>query len=214
MMTECPFCGDKFEKIGSHWSMSSTCSYPEISSKLMDIVKGCLMGDGCVHKRDGYLVLEMSNKDYLYYLDDQFGYIGRGVRETRSSDYQKDRRGFENPKALYEWSTRPHPTIKQLRSRWYRKEKVWPDDINLSPTILKHWYVGDGTFDSKGRIRISSIKESDLDKVSKYFVSSGLPEPKRSSHQFYWSVSNTELLFDYIGEPLPGFEYKWPDRYK
>jgi len=83
--------------------------------------------------------------------------------------------------------------------------------------------VCDGTYDTSGhhdRISISASNEiGNKDKINKYFIEAGIPEPsnwnitERSSGGFrcniYWTNKYTDKLFDYIGSSLPGFEYKW-----
>jgi len=61
-------------------------------------------------------------------------------------------------------------------------------------------------------------------KVSEYFSNIGLPKPsnysisKRNSVtkncNAVWTVEDSQKLFDYMGEPLPDFEYKWPEEYR
>ena len=106
---------------------------------------------------------------------------------------------------------------------------MWPEDIELTPTVLKHWYVGDGHCDnssSHNHIQISVSNEvKNTEKVFKYFSNVGLPQP--SNHHIseqiksenkkcdiVWGVEESYELWDYMGEPLPDFNYKWPEEYR
>lgn len=59
-------------------------------------------------------------------------------------------------------------------------------------------------------------EKNNTDKIESYFTT------YCGVNKFHWdesenrcdlvfTVDTTEKLFDYMGEPLPGFEYKWPN---
>jgi hypothetical protein len=50
-------------------------------------------------------------------------------------------------------------------------------------------------------------------KIESYFKRSGIPKPVNwMDYGMYWDKSDSIELLKYMGEPLPGFEYKWDVR--
>lgn len=62
------------------------------------------------------------------------------------------------------------------------------------------------------------------DKIDVIFGNVGLPSPnnyvmyERKDGSIdctaHFTVDQSEELWDYMGEPVPGFEYKWPESFK
>jgi hypothetical protein len=232
-MVECPKCGEKYEKIGQHWRYSPS-HRPKLTQKQLEITTGLLMGDGCMQKRskNSYLQVRMISPNYLKYLDNVFGCLGSNISLTKTAaESAKENRdsGFspnakeENYSDLYTWITKTHPEFNEFREWYSTGEKVWPKNIELTPTVLKHWYVGDGCYDNSGTrnsIQIAMANEvENLEKVSKYFTNVGLPEPSNyniteNNCRAKWTKEDSQKLFEYMDEPLSDFEYKWPEEYR
>lgn len=239
-MEPCPQCGQSFELLGKHWNYSED-HRPNLSDKQYDIITGVLMGDGTLCKRKSgganpILRVKMISSNYLKYIDEIFGCLGTGVKiyKTAKENAKSLRDSGFSPSAteescsdVYVWRTRSHPEIREF-SDWYSTgSKVFPNNIDLTPTVLKHWYCCDGNWDNKdGRnyIRISMTNEfGEKDKINKMFENVGLSKPsnydcskpENSNKRFtaQWNVDTSQELWDYMGEPLPDFEYKWPEKY-
>lgn len=234
MSNICHSCDNEFERLSSHWARSSDCTHPKISAKQKEVLTGVLMGDGSVDRSSNNPRFSCSSvqKEYLEYLDSLFPIIGLGVKLHRTAEQCVERdidSGFnksakeENYSDIYRWRTMCHPDIQQF-SNWYNSgEKSFPKQLSLTPTILKHWYCCDGSYADGVRnvIEIGVSNEIDeKDKIKSMFQDSGLGEPswnicKRAGNRdgmngkIYFSSKSTDRLFDYMGEPLPGFEYKW-----
>jgi hypothetical protein len=228
----CPECGDSFKKIGNHWQHNS--HRPNLTDKQYEVSVGLLMGDGCLgrNSQNPFLKVAMITRDYLEYLDDLFGIHGTGVKHKWTPEEAAEQivdRGFHceaNPKDyhnVYTWNTRVHPDFSELN--WYTSNgKTWPEDITLTPTVLKHWYVSDGSWNNKGpRNRLSIAASNEVgneDKIRSMFSRSGLPEPSNFRVQerqdgskkmdMRFTSSDTDTLLDYMGQSLPGFSYKFP----
>jgi len=234
----CPKCGGKYKGLAQHWARSSSCEYPPLSEKQKEIATGLLMGDGNVYltpSNTGKIRCIMVAKQYLEYLYDSFDIVSSKVSISKTAEEKaKENRdsGFspnakeENYQDQYIWESKTHPYFTNLHN-WYKSgEKIWPDNIQLTPTVLKHWYVGDGCANYKSGsnyITISAFNESENgEKVKKYFVDSGLPKPSLTHYErdfgegmvLRFSVDDSEKLWEYMGEPLDGFEYKWPEKYR
>lgn len=233
---ECKQCNERYKALGTHWRLSS-CDYPSLSQTQREAVTGILMGDGTLSKRggeyDARLVCEMTNERYLEYLDSLFGNLGCGVqlKHTANEKAKRDREsGFnecaraENYHSSFSWRSRSIPEFNEFCG-WYKEgRKVWPKEIKLTPVVLKHWFCGDGHFretSSKRHIKIAlSNERRNREKVERYFERAGLPTPSRweSSTRpsggrvcsIVWTKTDSLDLFDYMGDPVPGFEHKWP----
>lgn len=206
-MTECSECGESFESIGTHWRYND--HRPEFTEYQREVIIGLLMGDGSINRGDKnpYLQVEMITEPYMQYLSDIFGELGRGYSISKEATTNRQRK--------FQFTTRNHPDLQEY-ANWYGDTgKVWPDDIDLTPTVLAHWYVGDGHLNESNVtpfIEISMANEiQNKDKVRDMFKTKGLPEPKFNYSSARWSINKSKKLFKYMNGPLPGFEYKWPN---
>lgn len=210
-MTECPNCGKDREQLGTHWVQSKNCDYPKLSDHQHEVITGILMGDGYIKHTSAsyYLGVQMVTEEYLEFISsDVFPILSTSVSS--------------NCRDIYTWRTRALPEINQYRD-WYNSgEKVFPENIELTPTILKNWYVCDGSLAKRKNtehIRIGLTNErKNEEKVRKYFdnieVSITNWGDYNSGCSAIFNSEESNKLWEYMGEPLPGFEYKWPDRYK
>jgi hypothetical protein len=198
------------------------------------------MGDGWIDRQKGQqprLGSAMITEEYLQYVDNVFSVIGHDVslKQTAEENAKHKRESGFRPNAdpknysdIYIWRTMSHPDFQDFADWYSSGEKVWPDGIQLTPTVLKHWYCGDGSWNNNAShncIRIGMSNEREyIDKVDQFFHQAGLPLP--SNYNIYktksgrydcsvvFSVDQSKELWEYMGEPLPGFEYKWPEEYR
>lgn len=186
------------------------------------------MGDGWIRNtfhNNPCLVVASITEEYLHELDRVFGVMSCGVSEFMSAEESANstRDSGLSPDAdardysdVYKWRSRNSTEFDSF-AEWYSNgEKCWPEDLNLTPTVLKHWYCCDGTLVSEKCISIGASNEfASQSKVESYFESSGLPKPRNwneSNGSLVWNRTDSQILFDYMGDPLPGFSYKWPKR--
>jgi len=234
----CPNCSNKYSRISQHWRFSPD-HRPKFTQHQKEVITGLLMGDGCIStsNKNPYIVCNMTSPNYLKYIDEIFSILGNGVRLSKTSrkSAKEDREsefninGSEDDYSdVYSWQSRSHPTLNNW-AEWYSTgKKVWPEDIELTPTVLKHWYCGDGTWESRGTsncISFAVANEIDnTDKIDKLFTNVGMPSPsnynksKRNDGTFkcnaVFTVNGSHDLWEYMGEPLPDFHYKWPEQYR
>lgn len=232
---KCHSCGDTFEKIVTHWARSS-CNHPSISDEHMEILIGVLMGDGTIYdkfddNRNPRFRVYMTNREYLEYLSRELNTLTTSnpqIHRTSQelADSYSEFSESNNPddyKEQYRLQTISHPSLRQLE-KWYQSgEKVYPEDLYLSETILKNWYVCDGSFNNNGyrsyiEIHLSNEREN-KGKIERYFSRIGHPisrwrdDEQENGHyktSIIFNKSESNDLFRYMGKPLPGFEYKWP----
>jgi hypothetical protein len=230
----CYNCGDEYKRLSAHWSKSA-CEHPKLSKSDIEILTGVLMGDGCIDRHSSVnsrFICTNTSKEYLQYLDEQLEHVSCGVRLDKTAEESSNSSAFleggnvENYSDIYRWESIYHPDITES-FQWYESgTKKFPENIELTPTVLKHWFCCDGHFEeSICRIRISMSNEINRKgMINRMFNSAGLPEPsgfnesKRVSGGYkcgaYWGTKESERLWEYMGKPLPGFRYKWPERFK
>jgi hypothetical protein len=234
----CPECGKLYEELGSHWQWKNT-HRPNLTQHQKEVATGLLMGDGWVSRssKNSKIMCEMISKNYLEYIDDIFGCLSTGVKlkltaeenaaKSRDTGFSSNAKS-ENYSDIYYLHTRSHPQFNEFDNWYSTGEKVWPDGIELTPTVLKHWYCGDGCWQNKNcsnYITISMSNEvENTDKVDSIFESVGLPSPNHYSVfnrdgkyidcDALFTVEQSKELWDYMGDPLPDFEYKWPKEYR
>lgn len=230
----CPECRSDFDGIGNHWSHHPS-HRPGISEYQHEILTGLLMGDATIPNRkqtgNCRLTCVMITREFLEWLRQQFGPIGCEVRFHRSAEdiaRTTKETGFspgarpENYSDQYLWETRSHPGIN-IYASWYSSgNKRFPDDLKLTPIILKMWYCCDGSKDSyenKPKIVISTSNEyrrkqylSSLFKDIGWSPNLVHSEDKDGniSLSIRFDSSSSEELWKYMGEAPLGFEYKWP----
>lgn len=220
----CPECGQRFDNVGLHWRWNPE-HRPSITNRQNQIITGVLMGDGTLYRgnKTPYLRIKMITEEYLEYLSGIFGVLTTGVELEKTANESAQSvldSGFyetvniENYNNIYEMRVRCHPEFEEYESWYDSGEKVWPNNLELTPTVLKHWYCCDGTY-VNNHIEIGMSNEVDnINKVSNYFKRVGLPKPSNYNTSngtciAEFSVDNSHYLLDYMGESLPGFEYKW-----
>jgi len=210
-------CGSEYDRIGTHWRFNEN-HIPELTKKQHEIITGSMMGDGTVvmvgDAKYPQFKLRTNSKEYL-----------KNVRKNmKNITYpitlgQKTENNVKQNKDMWRIATPNHPELFKYRD-WYKTgSKTWPSDLKLTPTIVKHWFVQDGHKKKRGRgrpaIQIALDNErGNKDKIFSYFESSDCPTPDRWHEDKYntrvvWNVDKAEKLWNYMGESLSGYEYKW-----
>lgn len=233
----CPECENGYKSIGHHWRYNPS-HRPDFTQHQKEIITGLLMGDGHLnpHNKNPYIECSMISENYLNYVDEKFGKLGLGVSlkcsAKDSANYTESSQFSSSPKEkdysnVYRWRSSSHPKLKEFNEWYSTGTKVWPEDIKLTPTVLKHWYCGDGSWSNsqyKNHISISMSNErKNLNKIDQMFKNVGLPSPNNyticrridnsKSCTAEFTVEQSKKLWEYMGKPLPDFEYKWPEKY-
>lgn len=205
---KCPDCGERQGNIGNHLNYSD-CGRPKITPTQMEMLTGLIMGDGAIKTTttNPKIQCEMTTKEYLEYVSSRMGGLGLGVTPSSGN--------------LWYWSTTTHPKFNEFDS-WYRgegRDKVFPESIDLTPTTLKHWYCCDGGIynyhQTNNQIEITTKNEiKNKDKIERYFEEVGFEPRGWTGPKIVFSVAESEKIYEYMGDPLPGFEYKWPEEYR
>lgn len=122
---------------------------------MKELIDGLLLGDGHLAKqaKNARYAHSCKHKEYIEYLMQELGKQNIIVNHI----YEKDN-GYKTGK-VYQCYSLTNTTLTIHHSRWYtNRKKNLPNDLQLTPTILLHWYIGDGTFDTcQGYLRQISI---------------------------------------------------------
>jgi len=220
----CPNCGENFKSLGAHWAHSPTCDYPTLPDRKREIVTGLLMGDASVEDRGsaGRLTIEVTNQEFIDWIDDELGSISLGVESYQSSSEQTervDKIGSQTVKEhhtfnqTFELKTRSHPLFKSLYSWYDSGSKRFPENLELTPLKAKMWYCCDGSLvwsdDQRPHARIYTENESGrLDVLTSYFHEHGI-DAREYAGAVGFTADGTEELLDWMGEPPNGMQYKW-----
>lgn len=230
----CPNCDEFFiSHLGMHWN-SNPSHRPEITSRRKEILIGCLMGDGSCSLpelgQNPIMSVTNSNMDFLYLIDEEMGTIGANIVLNKSAEEVAEEfdADVEDCKDVYQWISRTHDGFKEFRDWYSTGQKRFPDNLKLTPLILKYWYCGDGTMreedgpNSRPSLQIGAGNEVDrTGYLEGIFQDIGVSPRFNISDGKYgkdmnvcFRVDDSEELWNYMGEPLPGFEYKWPENYR
>jgi len=213
---KCPNCKNSYGAIGNHWYHNPS-HRPRLHPILQEVVCGIVMGDGYIADPSAvpYLEIDSVEKEYLEYLDDIFGCFSKGVSLQKDAK-EEGVNGYTTQK-VYRFRTSTHPKLGEFKS-WYSDGiKEFPNDITITPPILKHWYAGDGNRQREKRIRICTHNEfENKEKINKLFERSGLPKPNywygEEGGYMAWNQTESEFLLNFMGKPLPGFEHKFKQK--
>ena len=124
----------------------------DLDSEGLNIIKGGLLGDGCVTKYGTYQQ-EAKDKKYLEWLGGLLNKNGINCKVISI----KHKNSYSKSKTFYCLYTHSCPAFFELRKRWYiendegKKTKRIPADIKLTPITLLHWYLGDGNLKHDNR---------------------------------------------------------------
>lgn len=229
MQVTCPNCGDYTGgNIGCHWAQSSSCTYPDIENEKLEIMEGLLMGDGCIDdppNQNSSFILGMTNKSFIDYISSELGWMASNISKSKTaheSAKQAVRSGFhtdakgENYSDVYRLTTPSHPQLSEMREEWYSDgEKIYPKSLELTPRRLRLWYVTDGYRDDhSSRVTIGCKNEiSRRGNVLRLFEPLQI-DPSYKTHEIVIKADDREKFFEYIGNPVDGFKYKWPERFR
>lgn len=231
---KCQECGEEFSSLGCHWRWEPE-HRPDISEHQHEIITGLVMGDATVERKGNpNICISMTNRKFLEHIQSVFGNLALNINITRTAEESAkcSRDSGLSPDAseedysdIYRLRTVAHPELKRY-SNWYNSgPKVWPKDIQFTPTVAAHYYCCDGSLDTNpvNRAHFSVVNESENEnKIQSLFSQAGLNvaigKNERLSGEYKGrnrayvrlNKEQTQQFFSYVGEPIEGFEYKWP----
>ncbi len=221
--TECHVCGNSFTYLGNHWKGENKCSYPNLTDRQYQITTGLLLGDANCSRSgtNPHIDVKNTNRKFLEWVNEEYGIISNGISLSRTAeDSARSLQNTISPNTVaegcndvYRLTTRSHPEFEEFREWYETGEKRFPEDLILTPLIVKVWYVCDGSLwmneGCTGRVSISSVNESDrCEFLIQLFENKGFSPTYTGDHIFFGTDESFDILH-WMGEPIPGFEYKW-----
>lgn len=203
-----------------------------LSQDNIDIIHGCLLGDGWLKRSNVNTSFGKKNVNYDHIELVAKSLFGEKFKLRISGPYIPKKRSIINGRKIL--SCRPvfsihslvHPELNDLYSKWYSNgKKVIPRDLEINKVVLLHWFLDDGysqyKYTKKNGTRAVSIvlcSERFLQEDQKYicekiYESLGLKFSllKRGKYiRMELSKKDTSKFFDIIGPcPVPSMAYKW-----
>lgn len=227
-MDICHECGGEYEKIGTHWSLGA-CEYPSFTDRQREIITGFVMSDASINRngKNPHIQSNMITKEFLEWIDEEMGIFGKGVLFCRSAEEcakENRDRGFrpnadaKNYHDQYRWNSMRHPELHEFAAWYDSGKKVWPESVKFTPLSLKVFFCGDGYFRNDKHFKHISFgilnERDNKEKIEKLFECVGLSgtwDESESSCGYRLNNEQSQKAFEIMGDPLPGFEYKWPD---
>lgn len=191
-----------------------------LSEKALSVIRGELLGDGCIATRhdnshSAWYIHGTSREEYRDWLKSWLEEQGFYVRS--SVDHENRFRDGE-PKSDYKLSTRGYRCLYRIWERWYPNgEKRVPEDLTLTPTMLRHWYIGDGSHMQKwNQIRLHSegFTRECTEILTSALSEVGVSANVQKNNAIFVPTESYSRFFEYMG-PLPPeiestYGYKWP----
>lgn len=115
--------------------------YPsDLTEDQLELVKGSLLGDGCVERKQCRFKIKQTStrKEYVDWIYEKLSPFSIFLKETSST--------IKNKKH-YSWqmATCAHSNFKKIRNEWYEGvQKIIPKDLILTEKMFAHWHVQDG----------------------------------------------------------------------
>lgn len=226
----CRQCGETKKNLGNHWRLSHSCDYPEPTDRQTEIIRGLLFGGGNIIDREAsgnagrnpQLTTTSTRRDFIEWLDDEFGAMGRGIVSTDETadlrqsleDLTEEERDQLKSNTVYRWRTRNLPFLRRYLDRWHvDDEKSIPPTVSPTPWFLRIVYAKCGNLDTQtidnGQNLRFSVEKTAGDVEEWLRLLSPFSPRVQGRHIF---ATDASTFFDYIGHnPIPGFENKWPD---
>lgn len=198
--TVCPDCGESFQKLGKH--LTGGCSV----SVDREMVDALIVGDGTMDNGGSgnyRLTFTTVNERYADVVAEMLGPL---YQTTKSSRHE-----VEDRQILYSVRSICCDEMTEQYERWYPDgSRRIPDDFEITPMVMNHWYCSDGhlkTENKNPRLSIGCSYEQDR----RSFVEGLFPFPTSYvGYEICFPTAITDEIVDYMGDPIPGFEYKWP----
>ena len=186
-----------------------------VSIRQLEVLNGEMLGDGCISLRkrykNAYLEWHLKRMGHVQLLCDEF----ENLEPSFHSRYD-DEDGWKL------W-TKCNPDLTNQHNRWYPNGvKIVPKDLELTPLVCYHWYIGDGYFGKSNNIDLYSLGFSKEENIFLIKLLSGLginavlreTNKYPSGTKYFIALGKFEAkkFLEYIGPcTVEDYNYKWPD---
>jgi hypothetical protein len=216
----------KSKSMSEHVRDGMKVSVP-MTQELLEILDGELLGDACLISPTGFQAyfsecVGFDKKEWLKYIYDMLANNKIPIKEN-AIYYRRDKPGWQ-------FHTRSTIELGNLHKKWYienksfnfaqsrtfsnrRYIKIIPKDISITPCVLLHWYIGDGSNKKNGG---SILCTNGFTYNEVEFLRFRLKEDLEISTSHYkdgtigFAKGEQLKLLDVIGLcPVKCYEYKW-----
>ncbi len=219
-------------QVNSENQRKDSWTKPLEDKEFCEIIDGELLGDGCVYRKKvkNRLCYEYSfiagsiHKEYAEYVHD---IIAKKINSKAQIkvDPPKTKAGFKS-KTFY--SVRfSNIVFKSFYQRWYTNgsiKTIVPEDIKLTPTACLHWYLGDGSLDSRAHahmfdlaLHTENFTHKSVERLKSMLQKAfDIKVTVNKSSKIYYKLrvhgNHARKFLSHIGScPVKCFEYKWRD---
>lgn len=189
-----------------------------LSPLLIEFIEGELLGDGSICKpNDKSRMARYSHGskyyEYLCWLDRIFSSEGL-VRSGEIREYVHK----ENNGKYYSYVTIQCIELADLYNKWYKNgKKEVPEDLKFTPTILRQWFIGDGSIKEDGssiRFCIDCFNDNSIKVLIDNFKQIGINASIwKNKKTIYVKKEDRDKLFEYMEKSFyadaPCYEYKF-----
>jgi len=195
-------------------------NYIDLSTEAMEFLNGELLGDGCLNGlkynnkiTSARFTYGSKYKKYIYWLRNELDDIGI-IQSGKIGEYIGQ---CNNKKFLY--SSKSYVELSEVYKKWYPNgKKIVPKDIKLTPTTVRQWFIGDGSYNlSRFRLEFATcaFTKDDINILIDRFSNLDLKCYENNNRVFINAESYLDF-FDYIGgcpeEIIDIYGYKWPTK--
>jgi len=188
----------------------------DLSPEAIEWINGELFGDGCIQKSSKYSVkFSYSSKhiEYIEYVRDTLKSFGIKQAGKINECYHKKMDCYS-----YHYCSLCYPELMPIYKKWYPNgKKTIPQDIQLTPLILRQHYIGDGCLmhrsDSRPFITLATCGFTVLgvEILVKQLNKLGFKATRKvAENRIGIPVDSTKAFLKYIGDcPVSCYQYKW-----
>lgn len=208
----CPVCNEEKQRLAQHWRMSS-CGFPDLRQAQRNIIDGLVLAGATVGGNgiNPHIKIGTTNQALAEWIAHQLSWLCQTIYEDDPGD---------EAQTVYAVRTTAHPGLQRYEKRWSplpkSKGRSPPNNYRLGSESARIWYAyaggleWAGPYDSQRRMLFSALYDDRADWIQRVLDSAG-HESFRRTKCVLLSPTTTAAWLDWIGDPIPGVEYKWAD---
>lgn len=195
---ECPECGSEYARLGQHWAMGD-CD-PVVSGDQHAVLQGLLLAGA--HATDGAVIGQTSSQQLAEWTTRELGWLAGRLTRVRFDEPEKS--------PIYRLRTPSHWAVETYED-WTDSP---PSEYELSPRAGRVWwaYAGGlqwhGDYNSQRTAAISALDDGRADWILRVLADVGV-DATRAGKRVQWHGEQLREWLAWIGDPVPGAEYKW-----
>jgi hypothetical protein len=189
-----------------------------LSKDFLKVIDGELLGDGCIERgvKQSRFVFVSKHKEYTDWLAQNFTNNGVLLCGSGVTKYNTFHKYLKKYYVNYRFTTLSYANFHDLEKKWYyNRKKIIPRDLEISPQLVLHWYLGDGSLINRKHVIMCTNcfdYEEQLILSKKLNRALGINSSviKSNGYVIFIRQSEVPILLEYIGSsPLNSMKYKW-----